>query len=318
MKKILPFLVIGILVLSGLGASAINIEIDGKENNIIGSNERATHTVLGVHGAVAWCEFCKYSHGALKDLYQAGQLDFYYVSLVCDKNDKANASAFNDFNVFGWPTVWWDGGYLVDIGASSIPDAKTRYTTSITQAGSRTVKDADIKLEAIWQGGTKLKVECKVINNEASKYAGTIRVYIVEKVSSMGWLDPAGDLYTMAFLDWAFNQPISISAGGSWSDTITWDGAVNGFPSVTKTNTFIIAAVFNDEWHQGYSWTPPNNPFDAYYPDKVVGTNLKTSKDLQVTPRNRIVNSLLLQFLENHPNMFPLLQKLIQQQWFGL
>ena len=127
----------------------------------------------------------------------------------------------------------------------------------------------------------------------------------------MGWTDTAGDLYTMAFLDWAFNEEISISSGGSWSDSMTWNGALNGFASVTKENTFIIAAVFNDEWHQGYSYTPPENPFDAYYVDEVIGMTPKTV-ERQITSRNSI-NSLFTQFLENHPNMFSFLQILLQK-----
>ena len=32
----------------------------------------------------------------------------------------------------------------------------------------------------------------------------------------------------------------------------------------------IVAAVENDEWHQGYSYPPSSNPFDAYYVDDAV------------------------------------------------
>ena len=309
MKKILPYLVIGILVLSGLGASATIIEEDIYENN---SSERATHTALAEYGTATWCGFCKYAHGALKELYAEGQLDFYYVSLVCDMNTKAYDRAKGDFNLYGYPTVWWDGGYKVNIGAGSVPSAKSAYISSISSCGARSVKDVDINLVATWEGSTKLKVECEVVNNEANTYDGTIRVYIVEKESSMGWTDTAGDLYTMAFLDWAFNEDISITSGGSWSDSMTWSGILSGFPSVTRENTFVIAAVFNDEWHQGYSYTPPQNPFDAYYADEAVGVTPTKTRELQNTPMSRIINALLQQFLENHPNLFPILQRLLQ------
>jgi hypothetical protein len=33
----------------------------------------------------------------------------------------------------------------------------------------------------------------------------------------------------------------------------------------------IIAAVFNEEWHQGYAYPPDANPFDAYWVDDVAG-----------------------------------------------
>jgi thiol-disulfide isomerase/thioredoxin len=314
MKKILPIMVIGILVLSGLGASAVNIEENSNEKNVIESSDRATHTVLGEDGTATWCGYCKYAHGALKELYAEGQLDFYYVTLVDDMNPKARARIRTDYNLYGFPTLWWDGGRRVNVGAGSIPSAKSSYTSSINYCGSHSVKNVDINLKATWQGGTSLSVECEVKNNEANTYDGTIRVYIVEKESSMGWLDTAGDPYTMAFLDWAFNEAISIPGAGSWSDTMTWNGVVNGFPSVTQENTMVIAAVFNDEWHQGYSYPPSSNPFDAYYVDDVVGVNLKskTTNDLQEILSNGFISSLFLRFLENHPNMFPLIQKLLQ------
>jgi hypothetical protein len=34
----------------------------------------------------------------------------------------------------------------------------------------------------------------------------------------------------------------------------------------------VIAVLFNAEWHQGYGNPPNNNPFDAYYVDKVTAT----------------------------------------------
>ena len=298
MRKFLPFMVIGILVLSGLGASAQYLINDNSniETNEENCNNRATHTVFGELGTATWCGFCKYAHGALKELYAEGQLDFHYVSLVADKNSKASGRVRNDYNIFGYPTVWWDGGYKVNVGAGSVPSAKSAYTSSINSCGVRSVDDVDIKLTVNWIGGTQFEVDATVVNNEASTYGGTIRVYIAEKNSSMGWKDTGGNLYTMAFLDWAFNEPLSISGGGSWSDTMTWDGASNGFSSVTKDNTMIIAVVFNDERHQGYSY-PPNNPFDAYYVDDCVAKDFGKSKDKNIyeddsNPRNLLVNNL--------------------------
>jgi len=310
MKKILPIMVIGILVLTGLGASATNIEEESKEVTNIESSDRATHTVLGEYGTATWCGYCKYAHGALKELYSEGQLDFYYVTLVDDMNTDARARIRNDFNIYGFPTVWWDGGLRVNVGAGSVPSAKSAYTSSINYAGSQSVRNVDINLKATWQGSTSLNVECEVKNNEANTYDGTIRVYIVEKESSMGWKDTSGALYTMAFLDWAFNEAISIPAAGSWSDSMSWNGAFNGFPSVTQGNTMVIAAVFNDEMHLGYSYPPSSNPFDAYYVDDVVGVNLKakTTNDIQ---GSNLISSIFQRFLENHPNMFPVLQRLL-------
>jgi thiol-disulfide isomerase/thioredoxin len=276
-KKSLAILVVGFLVLSGFGAFALDSdkkELDSESivYETLGDGTRDfTHTVFGEYGTATWCGYCKYAHGALKELYAEDQLDFYYVSLVCDKNGVANNRVQNDYNLYGYPTVWWDGGDEVDVGASSVPGAKTEYTSGINSCGSRTVEDITIDLAATWLGGTEMEIECTVYNNEGNTYGGTIRVYITEISSSEGWTDTAGDLYTFAFLDWAFNEDISIPVDGSWSDSMTWDGSSHGYSDVTADNTMIIAAVFNDEWHQGYSRPPNQNPFDAYYVDETVG-----------------------------------------------
>lgn len=304
MKKILPILIIGILVLSGLGASAIDLEKDDNDNNNYFSGGKASHAPIAEYGTSTTCGFCKYAHGALMELYEEGQLDFYYVTLVCNKNSNAYARARNDFNLYGYPTVWWDGGYRVNVGAGSTSSAKSAYTSSINRCASRSGSDVDIALKATWMGGTKVKVECEVKNNEASTYGGTVRVFIVEKESSMGWKDSAGHLYTMAFLDFAIEKEISISGGNTWEDSATWNGVLNGFSSVTKDNTFIIAAVYNDERHQGYSY-PPNNPFDAYYVDDTAGVNPATTNEKQVIPQ---FQNLLERFLDN----FPILRNLIK------
>jgi len=268
MKKILILAVALVLLGSSIAVTAINVSKEAVEEKE--ESSKSTHTVFGEYGTATWCGYCKYAHGALKQLYSEGQLDFLYVSLVTDMNSKAYTRALNGYNVYGYPTVWWDGGYDVDVGAGSIPGAKSTYTSSINYCSNREVEDIDIDLEVYFLGGTEIQVDAMVTNNEGSTYGGTIRVYITEKVSSMGWQDTAGIPYTFPFLDWAFNEQISISSGDSWSDSMTWDGASNGYSSVTPENLMIIAACFNDEANQGYSYPPSSNPFDAYYVDDVI------------------------------------------------
>jgi len=268
MKKIIPICIVGILLFTAIGAVAQTNDVEKQTNT---ETRNATHTVFAEYGTATWCGYCKFAHGALKEIYAEGQYSFYYVSLVTDKNAKANQRCGTDYNVYGYPTVWFDGGYKVNVGAGSIPSAKAAYITSITQCSNRVVQDVDISLMVTWLGGTTMEIEATVVNNEAETYGGHIRVYITEIVSSMGWKDTANQLYTFPLLDFAFNEALSIPAGESWTDSIQWDGAASGFPSITQNNIMILGAVFNDEWHQGYSYPPSSNPFSAYYVDDAVG-----------------------------------------------
>jgi hypothetical protein len=267
LRKNIPILVVGILVLSGLGAVALNSDTKQPVGDGQGKNT-FTHTVFAEYGTATWCTYCRYAHGALKEIYAEGQYPFYYVSLVTDKNTKANQRCINDYNAYGWPTVWFDGGYKVNVGAGSIPGAKATYINSINSCGNRAVEDVDIDLVVSWLGGTNMEIEAAVTNNEATTYGGHLRVYITEIVSSRGWYDMGGQLYTFPFLDYAFNQVLSIPAGDSWTDTTTWDGSSHGFSSITEDNIMVIAAVFNDEPHTAYSYPPSSNPFTAYYVDE--------------------------------------------------
>jgi PKD domain len=267
MKKIIPICIAGILLYTAFGAVALpNDTMEITNENDMGKMD-FTHTIFAEYGTATWCGYCKYAHGALKEIYAEGQYPFYYVSLVTDKNTKASQRCLTDYNAYGWPTVWFDGGYRVDVGAGSIPSAKATYINSINLCGSRVVEDIDIDLIATWLGGTNMQIDATVTNNEASTYGGHIRVYITEIVSSMGWIDTAGLPYTFPFLDFAFNEDLSIPSGNSWTGTTTWDGASHGFPSITESNIMIMAAVFNDEPHSAYSYPPSSNPFTAYYVD---------------------------------------------------
>lgn len=263
MKKILPLIVVGIFILSGFGAVAQN---NDNEKNAY------THTILGEYGTATWCGYCKYAHGALKNIYAGGWHPFYYVSLVDDVN--THSAARNDeMGISGFPTVWFDGGYSTVVGAGSVESAQAAYNSSIVTCGNRGVADLDITLDVEWQepgnpspehGDTtapidecltwtdaEMKISVSIDNNKAVTYNGHLRVYVTEVISSMGWYDTGGYLYTFPFLDYAFNEDISIGGSQTWQDDNYWDGKDhnNGhgddFSGITQENTMVIAAVFD-------------------------------------------------------------------------
>jgi len=243
MKRLVPIFVVGILLSTAFGAVAQHSDIKSQENNL------ATHTIIGEYSTATWCGYCKYAHGALKALYKGGWHDFYYVSLVDDKNTHADTRN-TQLGVTGFPTVSWDGKYRTSVGASSIPSAMAIYNSSIIACGARTVPDIDLSIIATWLGSATMSITVIMKNNQASAYSGYLRCYVTEITSSMGWIDTGGQLYTFPFLDYAFDQAISAPAGGTWSNTVTWNGALfndgfgHTFAGLTQDNAFITAAVF--------------------------------------------------------------------------
>ena len=286
MRKILPVCIVGVLLLSGFGAVALNSDIGEFETidceTSQNQNLAATHTVLAEYGTATWCGYCKYAHAGLKNIYASGDYEFYYVSLVRDKNPiVVDPRLFTELNLYGYPTVYFDGGYRVNVGGST--GSESVYRSSISTCSKRSVYDVDINLDVTWLGGTEMQIDCSVQNNEPNTYDGTVRVYITEIESSKNWKDTAGFLYTFPLLDYAFKDDgtgvnVSIPTSGSWSDSTTWEGSAHGHSSITEDNIMVIAAVFNDEPHLKYSYPPSTNPFNAYYIDDCVGVRVGNNR----------------------------------------
>jgi hypothetical protein len=259
MRRILPFVVIGILILSGFGAVAINndedkLEYEQIEERTIGDRGiEYSHTILGEFGTATWCPYCVYGDEALGNIYTGQWHPFYYIALVCDVNTNAYQRAINELGLGGYPTVYFDGGYKSNVGASSVPSAQAAYNSSIEDCAEREVADVDIDLDVTWNGNAEMYIEVNVDNNEGSTYSGHLHVYVTELVTSMGWNNNDGIPYKFPFLDYAFNEDISVSAGGTWTDSITWDGHDydNGygddFSSISYGNIMVIGAVFDED-----------------------------------------------------------------------
>lgn len=177
----------------------------------------------------------------------------------------------DQFNLYWVPTIYWDGGYIVQVGATGTSD-------NLNTCKARTVADVDLELTAYWLGDASLNILATVKNNEATAYTGYIRVYVTEKVSSMGWSDYSGAPYHFAFLDFAFKENLNMPAGGTWRQYTLWDGNLhddgygNTFGSIARDNLMVVASVFEGTPHPAesdpYYFTAP---FDAYYADEAAG-----------------------------------------------
>ncbi len=113
----------------------------------------------------------------------------------------------------------------------------------------------------------------------AGTYSGRVKIHIVEPNSR--WLMKNSQPYHFALLDYAYDSSIVLNEGDSLKRTITWNGPAAGYSGITENNIMAIAAVYNSEWHQGYS--RPNNqgldpyPFDAHYVDACAASDAGNS-----------------------------------------
>ncbi|RKY01405.1 MAG: hypothetical protein DRP55_04330 [Spirochaetes bacterium] len=240
------------------------MDVENKET----CNVDFTHTVFVEYTTATWCPYCKYAHVALKDVYDGGEYPFYYVSLIIDKNSRAYSRAVDDYNIYYIPTVFFDGGYSVYVGADT--STADIYRNLIEESGARGVASVTPSISATWMGNSSIKIDVVVESGEVLPYDGYVRVYVAEIVSSLGWKDTGGEPYTFAFLDFAVNEQIHIEGMQTWNKTVVWDGGE--FGELSPENIMVMAVIFNGEKHQGYTVPPDGSPFDAYYVDNAVAS----------------------------------------------
>ena len=250
MRKILPICVIGVLLLSGFGAVALNSDVKELDfqtidfENAGGGSRDYTHTVLAEQATATWCPHCPAVSGYMETLYESGDYDFYYVSMVCDSDPVlcpfARQRMLGELGVTGYPTVVFDGGYTRVIGnvGSTGP-----YITALNSCGSRAVADVDLGMTVSWLGNAEMEIEIDITNHESSTYAGHLHTYVTEINSRWSVL---GHQYHFAMIgDPAFDKNVNVPGGDTSHQTTTWDGNDYGFGDITEDNIMVIATVFD-------------------------------------------------------------------------
>lgn len=255
MKKMIITGIIILILMAPLAAASPTV-ISGLKNGIKQqvsvSQENFTHTVITEYGTTTTCPYCVIASGQLYSIYNSGDLDFYYVSLVYDEGNINVRGRLQELGVTSIPDVYFDGGYKKLLGAQN---DEQPYKNAITQCGERAVSDIDVGVNVEWKGGGTLKITVTVVNNEVEEYNGHLRVYVVEKESR--WNDNGGNPYHFGVLDIPIDRSLSVShsrqrdnpspLGDTYTFKKTWFGAIYGFSDITKENTIVIAAIFDPD-----------------------------------------------------------------------
>ncbi len=219
-----------------------------------------------------WCSNCPDAAEVLHKAYEEQTYPLYYVSMVEDENSKSKTRLENDYNVYGYPTIYIDGGYKVLMGSQNIID---NLDATLKQAANRQAPKIKLTLNSEWNDtNNELENTVFIKNYEKISYTGTLKLYITEIKSQ--WTDYNADPYQFSFLDYGMNKEVTISAGDNQSYSQTWVVSDSGF-DVVKENLWVIAVLFDTEKHSAYS--NPNNqeepsPFDAYYVDATAASRV--------------------------------------------
>lgn len=270
-KNILIGFIIMLLVSSTVNAISYN------EIPKISSND-FTHTVFAEECTATWCPSCPTSTEALDNVYQSGDYPFYYVSLVGDMNPIARNRnrdfSFGIFKVYGFPTVYFDGGNTNFVGhASTVEETETEYRALIEEEGQRSPKQPiTIESNVTWEGNATVNVKITITNEGNFLYFGKLRSYITEIVSR--WIDYSGNPYHFALLDYAINKIVLLKPGETKEMMETFDGTmIHGnqtFEDITSDNIMVITAIFHwiPHFRKGYQGQGYRQRYFAFFADQ--------------------------------------------------
>lgn len=215
-----------------------------------------------------WCGYCPAASEGLKDLSDE-RSDFRFITLVDDRVSDA-ADRNDEFDVSGFPTVMFDGGFEEVVGSQSSTDP---YSDAIDSCLDRDAPSLTVDVDCYDEGGSELRVDVEITNNEGEAYSGRLLVNIVEIVSR--YMDADGNNYPNSLLGYAVDEAISIASGGTYTTSASWTGSDfddmegNDFSDIDPDNIVVYAAVINGASQYKVRQGLPPSFFTAYYVDAV-------------------------------------------------
>jgi hypothetical protein len=265
-----------------------NPSIDGSKYYIITVSEdieELSHTVFIEEATGVNCYYCTGVSEVIEEFYKSGEYNFYYVSMVWDY-DKAKNHLENDYNLYGQPTVYIDGGFKVEMGGGHTKEEvdTSKYIESINTAENRNVPKIKVNVTIDYKNGSNNFTTNVVVKNfEGTTYNGTLKVHLAEIVSR--WNYKTGGNIHNAFLEYLIDEEISVEAGKDYKTSKNRVISTSEIPD----NLMVVAVVFNSESEQKYSFPSENeNPFDAYFADATDGAYVIAGGDLP--PQVSIIN----------------------------
>ncbi|MBC7128137.1 MAG: Ig-like domain-containing protein [Thermoplasmatales archaeon] len=205
---------------------------------------KANANVFCEEATTTTCTACPDVSEIIYEIYSSHQYPFYFVSLVADKSSDANERV-NEYNVYGYPTAFFDGGYEVLFGKKS----KSDYIKAIESSLARSRANINLSMRVIWRN-EGLNISVEIENRESKNYSGYLKVYVVEPTSR--WKDARGNPFHFALLGYAIKREINIEKNEKMRIDAVFNEATN------KENVMAIAVVFRNQSEMRYS-DPPSD-----------------------------------------------------------
>jgi len=218
-------------------------------------NANYSHTVLIEEGTGTWCPYCPAMKNALKSIYDSHLYPMFFVALVEDMSTKANYRCTHDYNIYGYPTAFFDGGYRVKVGGDPVA---ANYISMIQECGARDAHQFDLGVSIKWLGSESIEIiynltDQDVINTKPTTPVtpiGPSQVAINKSATfkSLGG-DPDDDRLSFRFY-WQSG------------DTSTWIGLYDPLDTCSANHSWAAAGIqyvavqSKDEWGMTSNWSP--------------------------------------------------------------
>ncbi|ENO12227.1 hypothetical protein MBGDC06_00231 [Thermoplasmatales archaeon SCGC AB-539-C06] len=259
------------------------------DSNIV--NENFTHTVFVEEGTDTWCPYCPAMANALNNVSLSGDYPFYFVALVplSSQHQESYNRLINELNLQGYPTAFFDGGKKVILGGLS---NENTYINRILSCGLQDVHELDFTVSLEWMGNGELKIDISITNNEEFFNSPPEKPTITGPTSAKYGEEHT---YEITATDPDDNDIYYYIDFGDGTEELTKGPYDSGKTTKVKhtwenEGTYIIKVKSRDTYDEKSDWV-----------------TLEVSM-----PKNKpYINPLFSRFLEQHPNLFPILRQLL-------
>ncbi|PNX49531.1 MAG: hypothetical protein BV456_08890 [Thermoplasmata archaeon M8B2D] len=222
------------------------------------------HNVFIEEGTGTWCSNCPEVANILHELYESGDYNFYYVSLIEDKNSEAKSRLEKDYNISSYPLVYIDGGYNLVQGA----EEKTVFEEAISKAQKRETPALYFNVTAqLKENSKEINISIEVINYEDYTYTGRLKLYLTER-NSVQYYGGKG-IYHFGLVEIIYNEEVELPSKEEKNINEILD-----FSNYDIENLMVIGVIFNSQPVKKDYLSASNEEihFDAYYADACDGS----------------------------------------------
>ena len=229
------------------------------------------HNVFIEEGTATWCVNCPTIAENLHELYESGEYNFYYVSMIQDKNNNAKDRLESDYNILGYPTLFIDGGYDLLSGGQN----KDKIIEKINKASNRDIPKIRFNLSSeLKVNDSNIKTKVLIKNYEEETYNGRLKLYLTQR-NSYSYFGGNGN-YHFGFEKYIYNDLVEVLTKEEITINVNFS-----IDSYDPDNLMIIGVLFDTEAVQKYSDENNERPFDAYYADACDGSIVVENANLK-------------------------------------